>query len=428
MKTQSFLRNRSFFGLFIVQFLSAMNSNCVKTTLLFYLTYIAIGNNDWMVATGTGLFILPFFIFSAIAGQVADKFNKAIVLKMTKLYGLIVIIIFCVAYIYHYKMLLMILLFFVGIESTFIGPIKYSILPEIVTEQKLLFANSIIESMTFIAVLLGTLIPGATLDFEHGYYITITILISAASIGFFASLLVNTQVNGNYAITINTNFIKSTKTLIDYCLDDKYMWQIIMMISWFWAIGIVLLTEIVPFVKGSLHGSQPVASFMLLLFSVGICIGAYVCAFLARYLSRYSIVMLGSIMMTFSFISLGISTQLFPTIKNNMTLSLLAYLHIPVSWFIILATLFIGIFGGLYTIPLYTAMQHHKDRQFLSRVVSVNNIMNAAFMVGGSAFIYVINITALPYSIMYGLIGILNLVYLFTVTKGLKQCFAYLCL
>ncbi|MDC0535696.1 MFS transporter [Francisellaceae bacterium] len=411
----SLFKNRSFISLFIVQFLSALNSNAVKTTLLFYLTYISLKDSSLLISLSTGFFILPFFLFSALAGQIADKFNKAYVLRGIKLYGLMVVILFSICFYFEQSYLLTLMIFLVGIESAFIGPIKYSLLPEIVPDEKLLPANSLVESLTFLAILTGTLLGGVFVDSHYGNYIIIAILIIVASAGLTISFFVSTNRNGDKNIHIKPNIFAATYTLVKHCYKQAESWNMIILISWFWGLGIILLTEIVPYVKSSIHGKESIATLFLVLFSIGISIGAYACTKLVKKFNREKVVFYSGLLISAALTLLSISSYIHAVpIKEIGLLSLLEDVK---SWLIIISFLFIAVFAGIYTIPLYTSMQHTKEQSYLSRIISVNNIMNALFMVLGTVFIFVINILHINFIYMFLIMAVLNLIFMLTNKK-----------
>ncbi|MBK2268310.1 MFS transporter [Francisella philomiragia] len=406
----SLFKNYSFISLFTVQFLSALNSNAVKTTLLFYLTYISSEDGNLLISISTAFFILPFFLFSALAGQVADKFNKAYVLRGIKLYGLIIVILFSTCFYLQQSYLLTLVIFMVGIESAFVGPIKYSLLPEIVPDEKLLPANSLVESLTFLAILVGTLFGSVFLGNVYGNYIIIITLISIASIAFITSFFVSTDCDGDREIKVMINIFASTFSLAKYCYNHKKSWNLIILISWFWALGIVILTEIVPYVKYSVHGKESVATLFLILFSIGISIGTYSCTKLVKKFKSDKVVFYSGILISVALMLLSISSYL--QIQSTKEVSLLALVFDVRSWLIIFSFLLIAIFSGIYTIPLYTALQHTKDKSYLSRIISVNNIMNALFMVLGTGFIFVINLLEIDFVYMFLIMAVFNLVFI----------------
>ena len=423
----SLFKNRNFMALFAVQFFSALNSNVLKSGLLFYLTYQTQKDNQALVAISTGLFILPFFLFSATAGQVADKFKKNIVLRCIKVYGLFTILLFAIFFYAKLDVCLTFVVFLVGIESAFVGPIKYSLIPEIVPEEKLLPANSLIESLTFFAILCGTLFGSVALSFIYGDMVIIFVLVLVSLLGITFSFLLKATGVSDDSQEINYNLFSSTYSLLKYCYSRQNIWIVIIFISWFWMLGIVLLTDIPFFVKEVVNGERAISSLLLVLFSVGIAIGTYICTKVSKVISNYKVIIFSSCGISVSLTLLGLSAFLFKNSSLGMdeTVGLLDFISSLFGWLIIVSFVSVTVFSGMYTVPLYTAIQHIKDRSYLSRVVSINNILNALFMVVGSVFIYITEAINVSFVGMFTVLAIMNIYFLVTrknrLFKGLSE-------
>ena len=387
-----FFLSRRFLPIFVTQFLGAFSDNAFKTAIAILITYAIARDSDnaaILVTISSGLFILPFFLFSALAGQLADKYDKA---KLTRLYKLIELFIMAagvVALFTAHTWFLLILLFAMGTQSTFFGPIKYSILPQQLHPQELMQGNAYIEGSTFVAALIGTVTGGATILLNNGEVIVGSILTASALIGYLASRFILTAPGGSPDLVINRNIPAESCHILKLVLINKTLRLYLLLISWFWLVGSIFLAQTVLFTKEVLYADETVVTLCLTIFSTAIAVGSIFCTRISKGNASLKYVPVAAMGMAVSIIALVIYSNLV-SVEPEELYNIVAFLKTPSHWVILLTLFFIAFFGGIYTVPLYTLMQREADKSQLSRTIAVNNIINSFFMV--SAVVIVIAI------------------------------------
>ncbi|MDA8561683.1 MFS transporter [Gammaproteobacteria bacterium] len=379
------LGTRRFLPLFIVQFFGSFNNNVFKNSLVILITFKVsdlIGmNSQLLVAIAAGIFIAPFFLFSATAGQLADKYKKSGMIKVIKIIEIILMILAVLGFVYKSIFFLMIVLFGLGTHSAFFGPLKYSILPEHLYENELIAGNGLIEAGTFIAILLGTILGGALILLKYGEYIISFILLLFAVAGWYSSLYIPKTKAFLKDLKVNYNFVSETKKLLLYSKGNRDVFLCILGISWFWLYGATFLNEIPVFAKDILHTNQSVVSLFISMFSVGMAIGSMTCNKLLNGKINILYVPLGILGLSIFTIDLYFASNQFMASTYIEMSQFLQSIH---SWRIIADLLFIAISGGFYTVPLYALMQKRSEPSHRARIIASNNVMNALFMVVAS--------------------------------------------
>ncbi|HZF69731.1 MFS transporter [Sulfuricurvum sp.] len=374
------LKTRRFAPLFTTQFLGAFNDNLFKNTLAVILTFQAA---EWtslsagLIAPLIGaVFILPFFLFSGLAGEVADSFDKARLARIVKVWETALMIIATVGFSVHSFGLLMAVIFGMGMHSTLFGPIKYSIIPQHMGENELVSANALVESGTFAAILLGTISGGLLAAHPNGGVIAGVTGSAVAIIGYIASRQIPTAPSLTPDQPLTFNLFNQTLNSIRLANGNRVVFLSILAISWFWLYGALLLSQFPSFVKTVLMGDEATVTILLSLFTVGIGAGSMACERLSHHTIRPSLIVVGAIGMSIAGIDFALNAQSFHAVgvlNSN-----------PEFWRILADLVLIGVFGGLYSVPLYAIMQNRSDAQVRSRIIAANNILNALFMVGGA--------------------------------------------
>jgi len=384
----SLLTQRRFLPLFVTQFLGAFNDNVFKNALVILITYRlaqAFGYNAQIMTTlAAGIFILPFFLFSATAGQCADKFEKSRMIVIVKCVEVFLMLVAASGFFLQSVPLLMFVLFMLGVQATFFGPLKYSILPEQLYENELIAGNGLIEAGTFLSILLGTIFGGLLILAPLGEYFISFAVIAFALSGVYSSLYIPRSGVQNPNLKINYNFITETLRVIQY---SKARWDIylsILGISWFWLVGATFLAEFPVFTKDVLHANQNVVTFFFTLFSIGIGVGSLLCNRMLKGRVNATYVPLGALGITIFTIDLFIAANHASSLYTNEIIGLATFLHAFNGWRIVFDLLLIAICGGIYTVPLYAILQQRSDKEFRARVIASNNIINALFMVGAA--------------------------------------------
>lgn len=380
-KTQRFL------PLFIAQFLGAFNDNAVKNALVVLITYrlAETGSNSQLLVTlAAGLFILPFFLFSATAGQLADKYEKSRLIAIIKFAEIILMVIAAIGFYKESITLLMLSLFLIGTQAAFFGPLKYAILPDQLRRDELIAGNGLIEAGTFFSILLGTIIGGLLILSGIGMHLLAGMLIIFAVIGWVSSWYIPKTTSFDPQLQINLNFIKETSNLIKYTRQRWDIFLCIIGISWFWLVGATFLAEFPIFAKEILHANEHVFTLFLTLFSIGIAVGSIVCHRLLKGRVNATYVPIGALGMTLFTADLYFAAKHIHFVVDSDLMTLGQFLLNLKGWHVALDILLISAFGGLYTVPLYAILQVRSEKTHRARVIASNNVLNALFMVAAA--------------------------------------------
>lgn len=390
MKNQfELLGTKRFLPLFLTQFLGAFNDNIFKNALTILITYnlahiIALPSSE-MVAIATGIFILPFFLFSALAGQLSDKYERSHLIRYTKLIEIILAFCAIIGFYFQNVSWLMTVLFLLGTQATFFGPLKFAILPDHLHKSELLAGNGLVEGGTFIAILIGTILSGVLVVLRDGEPLISAVMLAVAISGYLASRYIPSAPAHNPNLKINPNFLLETKRLIDYTRRFPRLFLAIIGISWFWLIGAIFLSEMPPFVKNGLNGEEYIVTLFFTLFSIGIAIGSLLCNSLVKGRINMKYVLISALAMSAFIFDLCWVGWHFP-IQPKQVITLDAFLHTWAGLRLSLDILGIAIAGGIYIVPLYTLLQTDSDPAFRAQVIAGNNIVNAIFMVISAVF------------------------------------------
>jgi acyl-[acyl-carrier-protein]-phospholipid O-acyltransferase/long-chain-fatty-acid--[acyl-carrier-protein] ligase len=416
------LKTRRFLPLFITQFFNAFNDNAFKNALVMLITYKIAhqeGHAQFMIALIAGLFTLPFFLFSAIAGQLADKFEKSKIIILIKSLEVILVLVACTGFYLNSLLLLMSTLFFFGVHSTFFGPIKYAILPEHLHRNELIGGNALIEAGTFIAILMGQLLGGSFILKAYGDLFITFLLMSVAILGLASSFFIPKTARAQPQLKISGNFIKETWKIIQIARARRDIFLSILGISWFWFFGATFITQFPTFTKDILSSSMAIFTLFLTIFSFGIGLGSLICNKLLKGRITPKFVPIAILGMSIFMFDIYLTAKNLPT--HHPLLTLPEFMAYPIHLRILLDVLFMTICSGFFVIPLYALIQERSPEAVRSRVIATNNIMNALFMVGST--LYVILFTFLQFSLLqiFLLTAILNLLVAICTCKLLPE-------
>lgn len=402
-----FLTKR-FLPLFTVQFLGALNDNVFKNALVILLSFKlakAPAEIGMLITLAAGIFILPFFLFSATAGRIADSYDKTWLIRKIKLAEILIMLLGALAFLTQSLPFLFAVLFLMGLQSAFFGPIKYAILPEHLPSNQLLKGNGWFSASTFIAILLGTVIGGLLVMLKGGETYLSVLILSLAVLGFGFSLFIPPSVQPVSKVGLSWNVFVTTWQEIKFVRQYRQAFFAVLAISWFWFLGASYLSQIPVLVKDILFADNQVVHLFLIIFSVGIALGALIVNRL-----KVTVRSLADIKWL-ALLLLGISVAMW---LANMALGLVVmteqplrladfFFNLPaVMTLVMLAA--VSIFGGMYIVPLYTLLQVQTPLGSRARVVAVNNIINAVFMVFSAILILFF------YMINWNLIGILTVI------------------
>ncbi len=383
----SFVRTQRFLPLFLTQFLGALNDNLLKNAMIMLVTYriaVSTGENaQVMVTLAAGLFILPFFLFSATAGQLADKFDKAALTRIIKTVEIAIMGVAAIGFFAQSTALLLAALFAMGVHSTFFGPIKYALLPQQLHDDELLPGNAYIEAGTFLAILLGTLLGGVLVLQAHGIPLISAALLAIAATGYVTSRRIPAAPACDPALRINPNIWQETGRILAYSRSDRQIFLCILGISWFWLVGATLLAEFAPFVKDVLHADAAVVTLLLTIFSVGIGIGSFLCNKLLRGHIQATYVPLAALAISVFGVDLYFASRHFHAPVSGL-FSLWQFIASPGGLRIVFDLLCMALSGGIFIVPLYAIIQHRSAPEHRARVIAANNVINSLFMVASA--------------------------------------------
>ncbi len=413
------LNTRRFLPLFITQFLSAFNDNTFKNALVILITYkIGLASNieeQLLVTLAAGLFILPFFLFSATAGQLADKYNKTRLIRIVKFFEIVFMGLAVVGFHLNSVTLLMMTLLLMGLHSTFFGPLKYAILPEHLAKNELIGANSLVEAGTFIAILLGTILGGILIITHAGTIVVSVLVLLVAISGWCSSLYIPRTQPTVPDLKINYNFIAETWRIIKNTRQHRDIFLAILGISWFWLIGYIFLAQFPNLTKNIVGADSLVITLFLTLFTVGIAIGSLACSKLLQGEITAKYVPISISAMTIFMIDLYFACRSIPTPVSGHLIGIGHFLLSLSSWRIMLDMLLISILGGLFVVPLYTLLQIKAPPEERARVIACNNVINSFFMVASaiiSMLLLALHVTVPQIFLMLGLLNFIVACYI----------------
>jgi acyl-[acyl-carrier-protein]-phospholipid O-acyltransferase/long-chain-fatty-acid--[acyl-carrier-protein] ligase len=381
------LRSRRFLPLFVTVILGATNDNVFKNAMVILVLYFIAGQapvgDSVLVTVAMGLFILPFFLFSATAGQLADKFEKSRLVRWIKLAEIAIMVLGALGLALGDTYFLLAILFLMGTQSTFFGPIKYSILPAVLREDELIGGNAIIEAGTFLAILLGTIAGGLLIALDNGVTIVGATVLGLAIVGWLGSLGIPRAESPQPDLTINPNFLTETVRLVGRTTQIRAVFLSILGISWFWLIGATLLAQFPNFAKTVFNGDNYVVTFFLMLATLGIAAGSMLCNSLLKGEISARYVPVAALGITVFLGDLWLASP-DPQASTEPLIGLAAFLGVLANWRIIIDLLGITVCGGIFSVPLYAIMQSSSNEADRSQIIAGNNVLNALFMVVGS--------------------------------------------
>jgi MFS family permease len=384
------MREQRFRPFFFTQFLGAFNDNVFKTSLItlvaFHTASLTAIDGGTLATLLPGLFILPFFLFSATAGQLADKFEKSRIIRWVKVFEIGIMLFASAGFFLHNIWLLAAALFMMGMHSTLFGPVKYAYLPQHLNEHELIGGNGMVEMGSFVAILLGQVFGAwLAIQSQHEIMTSIAILVIAV-LGYWTSLGVPHSPAADPSLIVSKNPAAETYRNLQFIWQHQTLWLAIIAISWFWFYGATLLAQFPNFAKNVLHGDESVFILLLTVFSLGIGIGSLLCEKLSRGKVELGLVVFGAIGLTVFGADLYCSSTYFLPDAGASTYSYLTFLGIVSHWKLLADIALIGLFGGFYIVPLYALIQTRAEKSHQSRVIAANNILNALFMVVSAGF------------------------------------------
>jgi 1-acyl-sn-glycerol-3-phosphate acyltransferase len=378
------LRERRFAPFFWTQFLGAMNDNVFKIGFTSLVTYQAARfsgvNADTAAFLISAIFILPFVLFSATSGQVADKYDKAMLTRFVKTFEIGVMLVGGAGFWWHDAALLYLCTFLMGVHSTVFGPVKYAYLPQHLDTSELVGGNGMVEMGTFVAILLGTIMGGAAAGSDaHGAAILAFGCVAIAVTGRVASGFVPPSTPSQPELRINWNPISETWRNLKLARQNRTVFLSLLGISWLWFVGATFLSSFFRFAKDVLSANPDVVTVLLATFSIGIGTGSLLCERLSKKRIEIGLVPLGSIGISVFAIDLFFASHALPGVGHLLTVG--EFMALPAHWRVLADLFLLAMFGGFYSVPLYALIQSRSQPSHRARIIAANNILNSLFMI-----------------------------------------------
>ena len=424
------LKTRRFLPLFVTQFFGAFNDNLFKNALVILITYrmAAAGlpreEAQEMTVLAAGLFILPFFLFSATAGQLADKFEKSRLMRFIKIAEIGLMAIGTLGFLTHHTWMLMVVLFGMGMHSTFFGPLKYSVLPDHLKDDELIAGNGLIEAGTFLAILLGTIAGGLLILRPEGEMLVSAGLLAVAVVGYVSSRFIPRAEPPAPGLKIGANIAKETWQIFSHARSQRRVYLSILGISWFWFVGASFLAQFPGYVRYHLGGNEQVITLVLTMFSLGIGLGSVYCNRLLKGEIHARYVPLGAVGMALGTLALVAFSPDVRMIGEGQLEGIVAWMAHPYAWGVMASLFVVAFFGGIYTVPLYALIQFLAEPSERSRMVAANNIVNSFFMVVSAILCILLMKLGLTIVHIFLLMGLVNLPVAWKVRGMLRRLYA----
>lgn len=388
----SLWRGRRFLPLFVTQFLGAFNDNLLKNALVVLITYRLAADSGLpvgqMVTLAAGIFILPFFLLSATAGQLADKYDRAMIARWVKLVEVLIFLLACLGFAKVSMTLLMFALLLLGVHSAFFGPVKYAVLPQYLATDELLSGNAYIGAATFVAILLGTITGGLLVMRDSGPEVVALLGGGLAALGYLASCAMPAAPASGGDIAIERNIFIATSRGLRGVTRDSATRRHCVAISWFWFVGATYLAQLPLFGRDAMHADETVVTLMLTLFSVGIAAGALIAragVSALRWRAGTLWPALAAAGMALSGLDVAYTaSHLLPHADGDALRGIDDVLNMHGGMRLLIGLLVLSVCGGAYVVPLYTTLQRQTAAEVMARTIGGLNIMNALYMVASA--------------------------------------------
>ncbi len=404
------LKENRFRPFFLTQFFGAFNDNVFKNALFiliaFQSSYAGSTDSTSIINLAAILFIMPYLLFSALAGQIADRFEKSSLIKRIKLAEICIMLIAAYGFYSRNIPILLFTLFLMGTQSSLFGPIKYSIIPQHLKKNELVGGNALVESATFGAILLGTMLGGILIGLSNGAHLLIpSTIILLATIGYFSSLKIPPAPAVDPNLKIKWNALSETFSNLNALRENRTVFNSVLGVSWFWFLGSTYITQLPNYTRLSLGANEQVVTFFLALFCIGIAIGSLTCERLSNRTIELGLVPIGSIGLTLFGADLFFATTMHNT---SGLIGIQEFITNSSNWRVVLNIFLLGFFGGIYIVPLYALIQSRSNPKRRSRIIAGNNILNALFIIAAGLYAIVLTQAGLAIPQLFLVAAILN--------------------
>jgi 1-acyl-sn-glycerol-3-phosphate acyltransferase len=413
------LSERRFGPFFWTQFLGAANDNIYKNALVIFVAYSAAANSsldaNTLVNLAAGIFIVPFVVLSATAGQLADKYEKSRLIRFIKVLEIAIMVIGTLGFGLANLALLFLALSLMGIHSTLFGPVKYAILPQHLKPEELIGGNGLVEMGTFVAILIGTIVGGVLVAIPGvGPVLAGVVAVAVAVAGWLVSRGIPNTPAVAPDLVLNWNPFTETWKNLHFAYGNRVVWLAMLGISWFWFYGATFLTQFPNFAKNVLGGNEHVVTLLLALFSIGIGVGSLLCERLSGHKVEIGLVPFGSIGLTVFAVDLWFASN---SLHATGLAGIGEFLGRAAHWRVVIDLMLIGLFGGFYIVPLYALIQERSEATYRSRIIAANNILNALFMVASAGLSIALLSQGVSIPGLFLVTGVLNAVIAFYIYK-----------
>ncbi len=413
------LGQRRFLPFFLTQFLGALNDNVFRNGLVILITFqgVLIYGLDYsdLANVAGALFILPYFLFSAMAGQLADKYEKSMLMQRIKLLEIGLMTLAAITLYTQSYALLLLVLFLMGFQSTLFGPVKYAYLPQRLAEEELVGGNALVEAGTYMAIILGLIVGGLAVAWDPGKQSLLgAALIVFAVFGYLTSRRVPLTPAVDPDLDIKWNVWRETWRIVGFAREEKSVFLSVLGISWFWFFGSAMTLQVPAYTLDILNGNETITTNLLVAFAVGVGIGSLLCERLSGHRIELGLVPFGSIGLSLFAFDLYIAQ---PVAHTTAVSSVAEFLSRAGSWRVLIDIAMLGAFGAFFSVPLYALIQQRSERHHLSRIIAANNIINAIFMVAASITSIAILQSGFSIPQLFLILAILNIlvaIYIYT--------------
>ena len=423
MSQFNLLSSRRFWPLFATQFLGALNDNIYRFALIIFITFQLATESSipagTLVVLSGGIFILPFFLFSALAGQLADKYEKSGLIRWIKLAEVVVMGLGAVGFYLHSPSLLMVVLFLMGTHSAFFGPLKYGILPQHLAEHELTGGNGLIQMATYVAILCGAVAGGLIASISSDTPVPmVSAVLGVALAGYLCARQIPVAAPSAPSLQLDWHLGRATWRLMRETLATRESRVLIIMISWFWFLGATFLSLVPSYGKDLLHADERAVTLLNAAFTLGIGLGSLACETLTR-----SRIELGLMPFAATGISVcaGMVWWLGLPVPATETLTIETFFDDPAARGMFAALVGIGACGALYIVPLNTALQARAIPAQRARVIAALNILNALFMVGSAVFTALLYQWRVSIATIFLLVAGMNLLFMLAALRAVPE-------
>lgn len=412
--------SRRFAPLFWCQFFAAFNDNFLKTALVFVVLFHSDArDSEALITFASAVFIAPFFFLSALGGELADRYDKARVAQRLKLTEILVATLAAWGYVQASLPLLYVALLGFGILAALFGPIKYGILPDHLRREQLPAANALVEGATFVAILLGTITGGLAARGEGSHVFFAALVIGFAIACWLSALLIPATGEGAPHLKVTANLVASTAAMIRHLRADPRLWWGAMVTSWFWLVGIVVLSLLPPLIKTMIGGNEVTVTVYLALFSVAVGAGSGLAAAIARGRIVLKTTLAGAVLIGIFALDLGnamLGSAPAASVQGPAAVFASALgIRAAVDLF------GLAVAGGLFIVPAFAAVQAWSDAAYRARTVAAVNVLNAAFMTGATVVVALMQKYGATVPMLFLLIGATTLLVALTIWKTMPK-------